>query len=108
MTNKPVLSDVDLRTCPTCEERQFAAQLAAVLVEQAPQLFAIVLEHDDRPDATCAAWGMAFNDHAHVVSVVGRDRYTLDKPENALHYFRGEPNTTPHLIWLHPSAATLV
>lgn len=90
---------------PLCGEEEFAALVDNMVADIAPRLFAVVQEYGDRVDATCAAWGMAFDDHAEVVGVEGV-RASLRSAENALRYFRCGSHITPRLVWVNPAAAT--
>lgn len=63
-------------------------------------------EYGDRVDARCAAWGMAFDDHAEVVGVDGTLRASASSPEDALRGFRFGSHITPRLVWVNPEAAT--
>jgi hypothetical protein len=69
----------------TEEERESVA-------EEAPRLFAVV-EHD--PEFQVAAWGLAFEDSAQVVSEDGTLRMSLQGPESCLHLFKGS-----ELLWI--------
>jgi hypothetical protein len=80
----------------TDEEREW-------VVAEAPRLFAVV-ERD--PEFQVAAWGLAFEDSAQVVSEDGTLRMNLQGPESCLHLFRGS-----ELMWVedvpHAPAACL-
>lgn len=69
----------------TGEERELVAG-------EAPRLFAVV-EHD--PEVQVAAWGLAFEDSAEVVSEDGSLRMSLQGPESVLHLFKGS-----ELLWI--------
>ncbi|MEU4803735.1 hypothetical protein [Actinosynnema sp. NPDC023587] len=85
------------------DDAGFARFLAALAVEEAPRLFAVAVEYDDREDTHIAAYGLAFVDRSEVVSVEGGFFATLQKPESALLFFTEQGAATPHLLWL-PSA----
>lgn len=72
---------------PLGEEPEFAAILEGMVADEAPRVFAVVQEYGQRVDGQIAAWGMAFSDHAEVVSVDGRLRMSLKAPESALRGF---------------------
>jgi hypothetical protein len=91
---------------PLCSKEAFPAFLTALVADEAPRLFAIVIEHGDRADIDIAAWGMAFDDNTQVITTDRRQRFNLTNPVNALRHFRTDPNTTPHLIWFDPTATT--
>ncbi|WP_367132009.1 hypothetical protein [Saccharothrix sp. HUAS TT1] len=69
----------------TEEERESVSEVA-------PRLFAVV-ERD--PDLQVAAWGLAFEESAQVVTEDGMLRMDLQGPESCLHLFKGS-----ELLWL--------
>jgi hypothetical protein len=91
---------------PSCDEREFAAILEQMVADEAPRLFAVVQEYGDRVDGRIAAWGMAFTDHAEVVSAEHKQRISLQAPENALRLFKFGNHIRAHLVWFNPDAAT--
>ncbi|MEV0049038.1 hypothetical protein AB0H34_00895 [Saccharopolyspora shandongensis] len=91
---------------PLCDEAQFGAILEGIVADEAPQLFAVVQEYGDRVDGRIAAWGMAFADHAEVVSVGGGLRMSLSEPESALRGFNFGSHIRARLVWFNPDAAT--
>ncbi|CCH31605.1 hypothetical protein ABZ816_04925 [Actinosynnema sp. NPDC047251] len=90
-------------TATPCHDPGFAQFLAALAVEEAPRLFAVAVEYDDREDTYIAAYGLAFADRSEVVSTEGGFYATLQKPENALVFFTEQGEATPHLLWLPPA-----
>jgi len=50
-------------------EEEFAQEVAELVADEAPRVFALVEERCERVDGWILAWGMAFDDHAEVVSV---------------------------------------
>ncbi|CAM3445672.1 hypothetical protein KIPE111705_09060 [Kibdelosporangium persicum] len=74
-----------------------------MVADQAPRVFAVVLEYGEHVDAKVVAWGMALDDGAYVITADGRNQYALASPENALRYVRGRNDTTPHLVWADPA-----
>ncbi len=91
---------------PVCDEPEFAAILEEMVADEAPRLFAVVQEYGDRVDGRIAAWGMAFDDHAEVVSVTRKRRMSLPAPENALRLFKFGSHIRARLVWFNPDAAT--
>lgn len=71
----------------TDEEREWVA-------EEAPRLFAVV-ERDPASELQVAAWGLAFEESAEVVSEDGALRLSLQAPESCLHLFKGS-----ELLWV--------
>jgi hypothetical protein len=80
----------------------FATLVTEMVTDQAPRLFAVVLELGEQVDGRIVAWGMALDDHAYMTTVDGKNQYVLAEPGNALRYVRSRPGTTPHVIWATP------
>ncbi len=78
---------------------EFTKQVAEMVADQAPKVFAVVLEHGAQLDAQIAAWGIALDEGAFMTTVDGRSQYALAQPENALRYIRHRPEVTPRLVW---------
>ncbi|WP_298182858.1 hypothetical protein [Saccharomonospora sp.] len=93
---------------PLCDETEFAFELENMVADHAPRLFAVVQEYGDRVDARIAAWGIAFDDHAEVVSVERGLRMSLQAPENALRGFHFGSHIRARVVWFNPDAATPV
>ncbi|GAA3891386.1 hypothetical protein GCM10022243_65340 [Saccharothrix violaceirubra] len=86
---------------PLCGETEFAELLNGLAVDFAPRLFAVVHEYRDRADGWIAAWGMAFPQHADVISVDGGLRLRLAEPDGAVRVFTSEAaDVTARLVWL--------
>lgn len=91
---------------------KFDRFLAELATDEAPRLFAVAVEYDDREDTCIAAYGLAFADRSEVVGVEGGFFATLERPENSLLFFTERGEATPHLVWLpnarerpqHPAA----
>ncbi len=64
-------------------EEGFAREVAELVADEAPRLFALVQEYGERVDGWVVAWGMAFDDHAETVSVGGGLRGTFPSAERA-------------------------
>lgn len=91
---------------PLCGETEFATELESMVADEAPRLFAVVQEYGERVDAQIAAWGMAFDDHAEVVSVERGLRMSLREPDQALRGFNFGSHIRARLVWFNPDAAT--
>lgn len=89
---------------PVCDEREFAAIMETLVADEAPRLFAVVQEYGERVDAVIAAWGMAFPDHAELVS--HQLRMSVREPESALRMFTVGHHIRARLVWFNPDAAT--
>jgi hypothetical protein len=104
----PQPSDVyvsDTGMQPLCGEDEFTAIMEEMVADEAPRLFAVVQVYGERVDARIAGWGMAFADHAEVVSVERTQRITLQAPENALLIFTYGTHVRTRLVWLNADAA---
>ncbi|WP_225978486.1 hypothetical protein [Gandjariella thermophila] len=91
---------------PLCDEQQFVAILESMVADEAPRLFAVVQEYGNRVDAQIVAWGMAFADHAEVVSVDRSLRMSLRKPKDTLPAFHFGSHIRARLVWFNPDATT--
>ena len=94
-------------TPPLCDEARFASVLEQLVADDAPRVFAVVQEYGTRLDAWIAAWGMAFDDHAEVVSVEGHTRMSLQSPDTALLGFHeADEHIHARLVWFNPETVT--
>lgn len=91
---------------PLCGEEEFTAIMEKMVADEAPRLFAVMQVYGERVDGRIAAWGMAFTDHAEVVSVDHGMRMSLQAPENALRLFKFGSHIRARLVWFNPDAAT--
>ncbi|MGH3929016.1 MAG: hypothetical protein ACRDTF_03455 [Pseudonocardiaceae bacterium] len=91
---------------PLCDEEEFAALAQNLVAAEAPRLFAVLQEYGERVDGQIAAWGMAFEDHAEVLSIDHRRRMSLAAPHDALHHFVWSSDIRARLVWFNPDAAT--
>lgn len=98
--------DDPIRTPPPWGEQEFAAVLQSMVADCAPRVFAVVQEFGERVDAEIAAWGMAFDERAEVVTVDGRMRMRTRSLDNALRAFAWGDEITARLVWVKPDAAT--
>ena len=89
---------------PACDEHEFAAIMEGMVADEAPRMFAVVQEYGERVDAVIAAWGMAFPDHAEIVS--HQVRMSVREPESALRMFTVGSHIRARLVWFNPDAAT--
>jgi hypothetical protein len=112
MPGTPSQSDVDQQPHGPTEPQTLAAEteftnlITAMVAEHAPRMFAIVIERGERLDAAITAWGLALDNSAYAITADGKNQYLLAAPEHALRYIRRTANTTPHLVWVDPIAAT--
>ncbi len=92
---------------PWCDETRFASILEQLVADDAPRVFAVIQEYGTRLDAWIVAWGMAFDDHAEVISVEGSTRMSLQSPDTALLGFHeADEHIHARLVWFNPDAVT--
>ncbi len=92
---------------PLCDEPRFVEILEGMVADAAPRVFAVVQEYGERVDARIAAWGMAFDDHAEVISVEGSTRMSLQSPDTALLGFHeADDHIHARLVWFNREAVT--
>jgi hypothetical protein len=91
---------------PVGDEAQFGAMLECMVADYAPRIFAVVQEYGTRVDGKIAAWGMAFEDRAELVSISGGTRMSVQSPDEGVRRFRFGSHITPRLVWVNPAAAT--
>lgn len=61
-------------------------------------------EYGERADGWVATWGIAFADHAGVVSAEWRDRMSLPASEKALRRFTFGDHIRARLVWFDREA----
>lgn len=97
-------SEIDPATlAPLCEEEEFAQEIAELVADEAPRLFAVVQEYGERVDGRIAAWGLAFADYAEVVRLDSVGRLSLRSPERAVRLFSRSPHITARVVWVNPA-----
>jgi hypothetical protein len=84
---------------PLCDREEFTATLQDLVTDTAPRLFAVVQEYGDRVDGRVAAWGMAFEDYAEVISVEGHRRLRAPSPAHALRAYRLGARIVSGVMW---------
>ncbi|MFJ7999845.1 hypothetical protein ACIQ7D_22340 [Streptomyces sp. NPDC096310] len=76
-----------------------------MVADSAPRLFAVVRSYEpegagpEEADAWVAAWGMAFEEHAEVVSVCGGTRMSVRSLERAVGRFGRGDHTSARVVW---------
>lgn len=83
---------------------EFAAIVDRMVADQAPRLFAVVQAYCGQLDGRVAAWGMAFDDGAEIVSVERGLRMSVGAAETAPTLFARNPQVEARLVWLPPAA----
>ncbi|HEU0089214.1 MAG TPA: hypothetical protein VFQ77_16475 [Pseudonocardiaceae bacterium] len=94
------------RLAPLGDEPEFAAILESAVADEAPRLFAIIQVYGERVDGRIAAWGMAFDDYAEVVSVAHGMQGSLRAPQDAVRLFNLGSHIRARLVWFNPDAVT--
>jgi hypothetical protein len=89
---------------PLCDRAEFDEEMAEMVAEEAPRLFAVVQERGERVDGWIAAWGMAFNDHVEVVRDGGL--ISFGSAERVCWLFGLRQGVTAHLVWVGPAGAS--
>ncbi|WP_327274033.1 hypothetical protein OG609_19880 [Streptomyces sp. NBC_01224] len=79
--------------------KEFELLLQDLVRDSAPRMFAVVQELGDCEDGVVAAWGLAFEGRAEVVSAEGVSRLSARTPESALRFFSGGARNRARLIW---------
>nr|CEL16806.1 hypothetical protein [Kibdelosporangium sp. MJ126-NF4] len=102
MSGNDAQSSVDRRTKP--RSPAFDKLMAEMVADQAPRVFAVVLEFGEQTDAQIVAWGMTLDGGAYMTTVDGRNQFVLAEAENALRYVPSRSNITPHIVWATPGA----
>lgn len=104
--NQPPAEADPATLTPLCDEAEFAQEIAELVADEAPRLFAVVQEYGERADGWIAAWGMAFENCAKVFGVDRGLYLSLRSPERAVRAFSHGPHITAHLVWVNSDAAT--
>lgn len=99
-----VASDDPAGQPPLCDEPEFTALIEGMVADEAPRVFAVVQEYGCRVDARIAAWGMAFTDHAEVVSEDRQQRLSLPGAHSACRPNHFGSHIRASIVWA-PGAA---
>ena len=91
-TIEPVLVGIEEET-----EEEFAQEVAELVADEAPRLFALVQEYGERVDGRVIAWGMAFDDHVEIVSLGHGLRGSFPSAERARRAFSRRAKI--RLVW---------
>lgn len=88
------------------DEKTFARQIGQLVENEAPLRFALVEEIGERKDAVIVAWGIAFDDHAEVVSAAYDGiRAFFSSAERARQRLSNHEKIKVRLVWIdrpHP------
>lgn len=91
---------------PLGDQAEFNQMVDEMVADEAPRLFAVVQVYRERVDGRIAAWGMAFDEHADIVSVDNGSSVRLSSPERAAYGFNHRPDIIARVVWVNPDAAT--
>jgi hypothetical protein len=108
-TRTPLWDEVEFDPAtltPLCDEAEFTQEIAELVADEAPRMFAVVQEYGERVDGQIVAWGMALEDRAEVVRIDGHRRLSLRSPEGAVRAFSLRPHITARVVWVNPEAQT--
>jgi len=84
------------------DRESYERQVNRMVDELAPRMFAVVQDYGDQEDSRIAAWGLAFEDYAEIVSVDGDLRVSTDSMERAVNSFSQPPDVTARVVWGAP------
>lgn len=86
---------------PIGDQELFTAEINTMVAEEAPRLFALCGEIGNRVDAMTIAWGMAFNNHAEVVSAAHDGvRGVFNSAERARKLLSAHDKVQVRLVWV--------
>jgi len=85
---------------PLGTEEEFVAMIDELVADDVPRVFALVEECGERADGWVIAWGMAFEDHAELVSVRRGMHGHFQSAENARRAFARRRKV--RLVWATP------
>ncbi|MFE3737700.1 hypothetical protein [Streptomyces sp. NPDC059134] len=95
---------------PPLTRAEFIALTEELVADTAPRLFAVVQSYEpgdggpEEADARVAAWGMAFDGHAEIVSVCGGTRMSVASLDRAVGRFGHGVDISARVVWV-PGAA---
>jgi hypothetical protein len=83
------------------DEESFSRQVIEMVANEAPRRFSLVEEIGERQDAVIVAWGIAFSDHAEVVSAAhDGTRAIFSSAEHARRRLSSREKIKIRLVWL--------
>lgn len=81
---------------------QYAEVVRQLVTESAPRRFAIVQDWGDRFDSRVAAWGIATDEHTHIIDADAGPRMTVDSVRLALLLYTEKPHVSARVHWIDP------
>ncbi|WP_157767791.1 hypothetical protein [Actinosynnema pretiosum] len=82
--------------------KEYAAAVVELVTSAAPDVFAVLVEDEEPPDAEIVAWGMAFEGRAEMVSTDGSFRALCRDAESALQSLASSGGLKVRLVWVTP------
>jgi hypothetical protein len=79
-------------------EDDYQREVADMVSEESPALFAVVEDRVDRSDGRIAAWMLEFADRAEVITVDGGLRMCVPSADRVLAIFGRMPGVTARLV----------
>lgn len=79
-------------------EDEYQQQVAGLIAEETPALFAVVEDRDDRSDGWIAAWVLEFRGRAEAIGADGGLRMRAPSAVRVLARFGREPGITARLV----------
>lgn len=89
------------------EREQYEEFVTELVAEGRPRLFAVLREFGVHQDAEVAAWGMAWDGHAELISPDCGARMRSESAERALRLFGcGGEDVSARLVWVDSTPAS--
>ncbi|MEV7865547.1 hypothetical protein AB0P17_05470 [Streptomyces sp. NPDC088124] len=110
MSAEPAAPTPSVPSDPPLTRAEFKALADELVALTAPRLFAVIQTYEpegtgpEDADAWVAAWGMAFEEHAEIVSASGGIRMSVRSLDRAVGRFGRGEDTTARVVWV-PGAA---
>ncbi|MGH3156890.1 MAG: hypothetical protein ACRDNF_09980 [Streptosporangiaceae bacterium] len=83
---------------PTWTEEEYEQEVASMVADEAPAVFAVVEDRDDRTDSRIAAWVLEFACRAEAVTTDTGLRITARSARRVLAQYGRQPGVTARLI----------
>ncbi|HEY2578565.1 MAG TPA: hypothetical protein VGI74_19865 [Streptosporangiaceae bacterium] len=83
---------------PAWTEEEYEQEVASMVAEEAPAVFAVVEDRDDRSDGRIAAWVLEFGCRAEAVATDSAVRISAQSARRVLAQYGRQPGVTARLI----------
>ncbi|HEY2579186.1 MAG TPA: hypothetical protein VGI74_23000 [Streptosporangiaceae bacterium] len=83
---------------PAWTEEEYQQEVASMVAEEAPAVFAVVEDRDDRTDGRIAAWVLEFACRAEAVATDSAVRISAQSARRVLAQYGRQPGVTARLI----------